>query len=234
MRNGIFVTGTGTGVGKTLVAASIARFLRLKSIDIGVVKPFATANKPHSKEYRSKDTSLLARAAEINEKDAEINPYFYPVAASPYMAAKICKMPMVNTKTAVDRVQKMCKQHEYVIVEGIGGIMVPLNESETVGSFAARLGLPIIVVTTPILGSINHTLLTIMACKFFKLKVAGIIVNKMPKSPTRVELDTPKVLEDLTHEKILAVIEKRKHISYDETGKLFAASENFEIALTPK
>src|SRR5438067_762040 len=85
---GLFITGTGTGVGKTAVAAGLAWALRKKGLDVGVMKPFATADRIFSKRYRSSDTAILARAAEASEPDHDLNPFFYRIAASPLMASR--------------------------------------------------------------------------------------------------------------------------------------------------
>jgi dethiobiotin synthetase len=74
---GIFITGTSTGVGKTVVAAGLAWALRKRRINVGVMKPFATANRVFSRKYRSQDTAILAKASQVNDDDSELNPFFF-------------------------------------------------------------------------------------------------------------------------------------------------------------
>jgi dethiobiotin synthetase len=128
--HGIFVTGTSTGVGKTLVAAGLAWALRKQKIDVGVMKPFATANRVFSKRYRSQDTALLARASAVNDHDYDLNPFFYSIAASPLSATELKYGPPVDTEKALQKLKKLGRKHQFMIVEGIGGILVPLTENE--------------------------------------------------------------------------------------------------------
>jgi dethiobiotin synthetase len=216
---GIFVTGTDTGIGKTAIAAGLAWALRKKGVDVGVMKPFATANKVFSKKYRSQDISLLARASAVNDKDYEINPFFYPIAASPLTATELKYGPPVNSRIALQKLKNLGKKHQFMIVEGIGGIMVPLTESEFVIDFAKQASLPLIIVSTAKLGTLNHTLLTIMACKKRHIKIAGIILNKTSRKPDIVEQKTAPILERLTDIKVLAQIPFSKGANYSCIGR---------------
>jgi dethiobiotin synthetase len=112
------------------------------------------------------------------------------------------------------------KKHDFLIAEGIGGIMVPLTENEYFAGFAKRVDMPVIIVATTKLGTLNHTLLTVMACEKFGLKITGIILNKISKKPNRVEQKTAEVIERLTHVKVLAVIPFSKEVNYAAIGKL--------------
>jgi dethiobiotin synthetase len=203
---GVFITGTSTGVGKTAVAAGLAWALRKRKIDVGVMKPFATANRAFSKKYRSQDTALLARAAGVRDPDHELNPSFYSVAASPLVASQLRRESQPSMEMALRALADLAKKHDFMIVEGIGGIMVPLTENESVADFAKRAGLPAIIVSTPTLGTLNHTLLTVMACKEFGTNIKGIIVNKMPKRPSIVEQKAPETIERLTGVPVLATL----------------------------
>ena len=218
--HGIFITGTSTGVGKTAVAAGLAWALRKQEIDVGVMKPFATGNKVFSKKYRSQDTAILAKASGVNDPDSTLNPFFYSIAASPLVASELKYGAPVDTKTAVRHLKKLGRKHEFVIAEGIGGIMVPLTQNESIASFIKQVDLPVVIVTTAKLGTLNHTLLTVMACKKFRLKIAGIILNKMPKNPNIVEKKSAEVIERLTHFKVLAVIPLLRGENYANVGEV--------------
>jgi len=230
--HGIFVTGTSTGVGKTLVAAGLAWALRKQKIDVGVMKPFATANRVFSKRYRSQDTALLARASAVNDHDYDMNPFFYSIAASPLSAAELKYGPPVDTEKALQKLKMLERKHRFMIVEGIGGILVPLTENESIADFAKRANLPVIIVSTPTLGTLNHTLLTIMACKKLRLKIAGIILNKTSKKPDMVEQITAPILERLTNIKVLAQIPFSKRANYVSIGKLVEEKLDIEILLS--
>ena len=230
--HGIFVTGTSTGVGKTLVAAGLAWALRKQKIDVGVMKPFATANRVFSKRYRSQDTALLARASAVNDHDYDLNPFFYSIAASPLSATELKYGPPVDTEKALQKLKKLGRKHQFMIVEGIGGILVPLTENESIADFAKRANLPLIIVSTPTLGTLNHTLLTIMACKKLRLKIAGIILNKTSKKPDMVEQKTAPILERLTNIKVLAQIPFSNRINYISIGKLIEKKLDIRMLLS--
>ena len=229
---GIFITGTNTGVGKTLVAAGFASILRKRKIDVGVMKPFATANRVFSRKYRSEDTAILAKASGVNDPDCDLNPFFYSVAASPLVASELKQGAPVNIKRAVQELKKLGRRHDFLIAEGIGGILVPLNEKETVAAFVKQVNLPVIIVSTPELGTLNHTLLTVLACKKYGLKIRGIILNKIPKKPNMVEQKTSKVIERLTHLKVLAEIPSLQGANYAAIGKVLERDLDFEKLLS--
>jgi dethiobiotin synthetase len=226
---GIFVTGTDTGVGKTAIAAGIAWALRKQKIDVGVMKPFATANRVFSKKYRSQDTALLARASAVDDHDYDLNPFFYSIAASPLSAMELEYGPPVDIKIALQKLTELGRNHQFMIVEGIGGIMVPLTEKKFVADFAKQANLPLIIVSTPKLGTLNHTLLTVMACRKLHLRVAGIILNKTSKHPDVVEGKTAPILERLTDIKVLAQIPFSKEANYISVGKL--VEDNLDIQM---
>jgi len=218
--HGIFITGTDTGVGKTIIAAGLAWAFRKNGIDVGVMKPFATAERVFSKKYRSRDVAMLARASRVKDADIEINPFFYRIAGAPLIASRLRHKPDPNTDLALQVLQKLGKIHRFIIIEGIGGIMVPLRESESVASFAKQTRVPLIIVTTARLGTLNHTLLTVMACKEFDLHVRGVIVNKMPRKPNVVEQKTIEVIERMTRIKVLAKVPMVKRADYVTIGKM--------------
>ncbi len=230
--HGIFVTGTDTGVGKTAISAGIAWALRRQKVDVGVMKPFATANRVFSKRYRSQDTALLARASAVNDHDYDLNPFFYSIAASPLSATELKYGPPVDIKSALHKLKELGRSHQFMIVEGIGGIMVPLTENEFVMDFAKRTNLPLIIVSTPKLGTLNHTLLTVMACKKLRLRVAGIVLNKTSKKPDVVEQKTAPILERLTDIKVLAQIPFSKGANYISIGKLLEEKLDIQMLLS--
>lgn len=229
---GVFVTGTNTGVGKTAVAAGLAWALRKRKINVGVMKPFATANKAFSKKYRSQDTAMLANAAGANDSDAEMNPFFCSLAASPLVASQIKREPPASIEKALQALQNLARRHDFMIVEGIGGIMVPLTENESVADFAKRAGLPAIIVSTPMLGTLNHTLLTVMACKEFGIDILGIIVNKMLKKPSPVEQKVPEAIERLTGVRVIGTLSLSKGANYSAIGRMLEKTVDLDSLLS--
>ena len=229
---GIFVTGTDTGVGKTAVAAALAWTLKKRNIDVGVMKPFATSAKEHSKKYRSEDTAILASAACAIEQDSELNPFFFKVPAAPLMAAQLLKKRPADIHEALFPLKKLEIKHSFVVVEGIGGLMVPLTEREFVADFARLADLPVLIVTHPRLGTINHTLLTVRVCKEFGLDVRGIVVNMMPKKPSAAEKNAPTMIERLSGVSVLAVVPELQKPDYRAVGALLEKTATLDRILT--
>jgi dethiobiotin synthetase len=221
---GIFVTGTDTGVGKTAVAAGIASLLKKRGINVGVMKPFATAGKRHSAKYRSEDTAALALAAGATEPDSDLNPSFFRMPAAPLVAAQLAGEKPAVMQEALFALKKLQITHDFVVVEGIGGLMVPLTEREFVADFAKLAGLPVIIVSHPRLGTINHTLLTVRACRDFGLDVAGIVINMMPKKPTAVEKKAPETIARLAGVPVVAVLPELKKAKHEEMARLIEKS----------
>jgi dethiobiotin synthetase len=216
---GVFVTGTDTGVGKTVFCAGLAWALKKRHIDVGIMKPFATANKVFSRRYKSEDTAVLARAAGAREADADLNPSFYNLAASPMMASSLTGKPPPAIDAVQESLRRLASKHEFLIVEGIGGIMVPLTVSSTVADFAKLADLPVLIVTRPGLGTLNHTVLTANACKDYGLRIAGIVVNSMPRIPDIVESNNPDALNKLTSVPVIGIIPKLRVPSYSSAGR---------------
>jgi dethiobiotin synthetase len=195
---GLFVTGTDTNIGKTFIACAIARVLKDYGVDVGVMKPFATSYKRHSTKFRSEDTWRLSRAANVADPDELINPYFYQIGTAPFLAASMSSKPSPKLGFVMDELRRLSKQHEFLVVEGIGGVMVPLSKGETVLDFIKMVGFPTIIVTSPKLGTINHTLLTFHACIRNYIRVYGIIVNKRSEKPSKAQDRIPSLLSMLT------------------------------------
>jgi dethiobiotin synthetase len=230
--HGIFITGTSTGVGKTLVAAGLAWALRKRGIDVGVMKPFATANRVFSTKYRSEDTAILAKASQVKEPDSELNPFFYSIAGSPLVASELKHKPPPSIQRALQILQNLGKKHDFLIAEGIGGILVPLTENESVAGFAKLTQLPLVIVSTSKLGTLNHTLLTVMACREFGLNIRGIIMNKLSKEYNTVEQKTVQVIERLTDVKVLAVLPASKSVHYSVIGRRLEKEIDLEKLLS--
>jgi len=163
------------------VACGLAWLLR-KINKVGIMKPLATSSKIYSRNHKSQDTAILAKAANIKEPDNILNPVFFPIPASPLMAAEILNTT-VDLKTVTKKFNFLKKKYDFTLVEGIGGIMVPITTRFSLLDLIRKMGLPIIIVSRPQLGSINHTILTINACKETKIPIIGVIFNQMPKHP---------------------------------------------------
>ncbi|MDQ6724207.1 MAG: dethiobiotin synthase [Thermoproteota archaeon] len=215
MSEGLFVTGTDTNIGKTLISASLAWKLSPHYDKICVMKPFATSDKIFSDKFNSKDLFLISKSIKLNEDQNSLNPYFYKLPASPYMASKILKTKPPSINFAFKKYKYLKKKYNFIIVEGIGGIMVPLNQKYNLVDFIKLTRLSLIIVSTPKIGTINHTLMTIQICKNYNIPIKGIIFNKMPDRPSVVEKTTPSFLEKLTKIPVLGVIPFYKNLKFN-------------------
>lgn len=200
---GVFVTGTDTGVGKTLVAAALARFLAARGLHVGVMKPAETGVEDPSR--LGPDGALLQWACGSSEPADRITPYRLRRPLAPSQAARhdgVYIDPEHLRQVAAD----LAARHDFLIVEGAGGLMVPLHGGYLMADFAGALGLPLLVVARPALGTINHTLLTVFAARGMELPLAGIIINNMPEHPDGAEAEAPHALASLASADLLAVL----------------------------
>jgi dethiobiotin synthetase len=187
------------------------------------MKPFATASTVYSNRYRSRDTASLANAANIKETDYMLNPIFFQLPGSPLMAAEILHETM-DIKTVIKKFDILKNRYDFTIVEGIGGVMVPITKKLSLIDFMKRMELPTIIVSSPRLGSINHTILTINACKVKKIPILGVIFNQMPKDPTIVESKTPEYVEKLTDTSTISIIPFMNEFNLKKVGTLLGQS----------
>ena len=193
--SGIFVTGTDTGVGKTVVAAGIAGAMRKDGIDVGVMKPIATGI-PRKNAFRSADSELLAKLSGSTDQEDEINPVFLPLEASPLAASRV-----LNTDIKLDEVfaafKRLSDKHEFIVVEGIGGVMVPIKQNYFVIDLIKEMNLPVLIVSRASLGTLNHTVLTVRACREYKLDISGIVVNGVNDN-NMAEKTVSEIIRELT------------------------------------
>jgi len=170
------------------------------------MKPFATGISEYSNKFRSKDLAILARAIELEEKQENLNPYFYPLPCSPYMASSLLNLPPPSVGYAIKKFKLLQKKYDYLLVEGIGGIMVPLNTKHTLLNFIKLTKLKVVIIATPKLGTFNHILLTVKICKSSGIPIKGIVINKMPNQPSKIEAEIPSFIQEFTKLPILGVI----------------------------
>lgn len=198
----VFITGTDTGVGKTIVSAGLALALKSRGIRVGVMKPVATDCFGPNNRLISMDAAYLMEAAE-NEFPPLVNPLRYRNPLAPQVAATIEKKE-IHIEVIYKAFETLQKLYDFVIVEGIGGLMVPITQNFYVSNLIKELNIPTLIVSRPGLGSINHTLLTIEACMIRGIDVTGIIFNRMPVANySLAEITNPKVIHDLTGVPIL-------------------------------
>jgi dethiobiotin synthetase len=189
---GVFVTGTGTEVGKTVVAAAIARTLASDGRKVAVFKPAVTGLD----EPGEPDHALLRRAAGSEQSKEEIAPYRYNPAASPHLAAELAGEP-IDPQRLLAAARAAAAGADTLVCEGVGGLLVPLSPDYLVRDLAADLGLPVIVAASPGLGTINHTLLSIEAARAGGLEVVAVVLTPWPDEPSRIEQSNRETLKSL-------------------------------------
>jgi dethiobiotin synthetase len=178
---GVFVTGTGTEVGKTVVAAVIARGLAARGETVGVFKPAVTGLDDPGEP----DHALLRRASGSAQGDDEIAPYRFGPPASPHLAARLAGRPI--DPAVLLRAARLAGRDRPLVCEGVGGLMVPLTGGYLVRDLARDLELPLVVAAPPGLGTINHTLLTLEAARAVRLEIRGVVMTPWPEHPGAIE-----------------------------------------------
>jgi len=216
---GVFVTGTGTEVGKTVVAAVIAHTMATEGKTVAVFKPAVTgladltADGPErrhigvSEAHRPEgepDHALLRRAAGSSQTDEEIAPYRYGPPASPHLAAALAGEEIESGRLlAVARAA--AASADVLVCEGVGGLLVPLSGAYLIRDLAADLDLPVVVAASPGLGTINHTLLTIEVTRAAGLTVELVVLTPWPESPSAIEDSNRETIEELGGVRVLTL-----------------------------
>jgi dethiobiotin synthetase len=179
---GVLVTGTGTEVGKTVVAAAIARTAAAAGERAAVFKPAVSGMD----EPGEPDHHLLRRAAGSGQSDDEIAPHRFGPPVSPHLAAELAGAE-IDPDELVVAARAAGESADLLVCEGVGGFLVPLTKDYLVRDFARDLGLPVVIAASPGLGTINHTLLTVEAVRAAGLEAAAVVLTPWPEPPGDVE-----------------------------------------------
>lgn len=209
MVKGIFITGTDTGVGKTYVASGIAASLRSQGVNVGVMKPAETGCRKRSGDLIPADAIRLARAAGAHDPLALINPYRFHKPLAPSVAAEL-EGKKIQKSMIMKAYRTLLRKHDFMIIEGAGGIMVPLSRNYLYLDLAQAIRLPVVVVARPGLGTINHTLLTVAALKERGIAITGVVINYSDKHrPGPAEETSPGVIEKMSRVPVLGIVPYR-------------------------
>ncbi len=208
---GIFVTGTDTGVGKTVVSAALAWSLKQSGKRVSVMKPVQTGTDL----VGLMDIEFIQRAIELDYPLDDVCPYRFPHPLAPLTAANIAGK-RIDLDVIKSCFHKLSTAHDTVIVEGAGGLLVPITDGYLMSDLAFDLGLSVILVARPGLGTLNHTLLTLESARVRGLKVMGIIINQFPAKPGFAERTNPELILRMTGVPILGVIPFDPEISVED------------------
>jgi len=204
--SGVFITGTDTGVGKTFVAAGLLRSLVKKRIRAAPFKPAETGCPVKESRLNPLDAIELKKAACVDVPLELVNPYAFEHPLAPSAASEL-EGRRIEIDKIKDAFYTLGSQFDFVLVEGAGGLMVPIVGAYFFADLAYDLALPLIVVTRPGLGTINHTLLTIEAARYRGLNLFGIVINySLPEINSQAESTNPAVIHLLSGVPILGII----------------------------
>ncbi len=203
---GLFITGTDTGVGKTVVSGIIISLLKPTGLSVGAMKPFETGCLKRDDLLIPSDGLFLKNVSHMDESLNHVTPFALEKPLAPMVAAHLDVIE-IDIKKIWKIFNKLKERYDVIIVEGVGGIMVPIKRDYFVLDMARDFGFPVIVVSRPILGTINHTLLTVNYALEHGLDVRGVIINySSPPQGDLAEETNPGVISELSSVPLLGVI----------------------------
>jgi dethiobiotin synthetase len=244
MGTAIFITGTDTDIGKTVVGAGLALAFHKAGLNVGVMKPVATGCLPRrepsvsgdSKNGRrpvaqglslfSEDVEYLMGACECRDERELVCPYMLREPLAPEVAAEL-EGVKIDVRKMVRAYKELCRKHDALIVEGAGGLLVPIKKNYFMVDLIAAFSAPIIIVARPGLGTINHTLLTRELAGARKIGVAGILINNFVERPSLAERTNPDVIRRYSGKQLLGIMPHVAGVSvaHKRYGGLLEATE---------
>ena len=200
---GYFITGTDTNVGKTVVTACLATLFKSRGEDVGVMKPLETGVDPECSSSANSDAKFLIEVSGVQDALEEVCPYRLKTPASPYQAARL-EGKELDPEKIMERFRALQSKHSMMLVEGVGGLMVPITQRYNVVDLALQVDLPLIIVSRIQIGTLNHTLLTLNAARQHGLKVAGVILNPVHAGELdNIEEEQGSLIEEFSDTPIL-------------------------------
>ncbi len=209
MEKGVFVTGGDTEVGKTVIAGAIAASMKAHGLDVGVMKPVASGAKEIDGKLVSEDAVFLKKIIDSTDDDDVVNPICLKLPIAPTIAAAES-----GVRIDIDKIWKayeeLTHRHDFVVVEGVGGLMVPIDDTVLVADMAHKMDLPLVIVSRDYLGTINHTLLTVEYARSRNLRLKGIIINMLKSGNAFV-----REIEKFSSVPILGTIPFKENVSVE-------------------
>ena len=201
---GVFVTGTGTGVGKSVLAAAICAALTARGERVAAFKPVVTGIDDEPAEGWPHDHELLASAAGGRQAASEVAPYTFGPPVSPHYAAELAGRT-IEPARILAAARAAAAAADVLVCEGVGGLLVPLTDDYAVRDVAVALGLPVVVAAATDLGTINHSLLTVAAARAVDLRVAAVVMSPWPDHPAPIERSNRETIERLAGVPVLGL-----------------------------
>lgn len=225
MSKGIFITATGTDVGKTYISALLIKAMRNAGYHCGYYKAAVSG----ADSIAESDAGFVNQAAGIGETEERLLSYLYKTPVSPHLAAQIEGNPLCMEKVEADY-RKTCREYDYIVIEGSGGIICPIRWDDEahilLEDIVIKLSLPVLVVADAGLGTINATVLTVHYLKEKQIPVVGIIVNHY--NGNEIQVDNTKMIEALTGVTVVATVRDGDiflDIPADKAKELFSVEE---------
>jgi dethiobiotin synthetase len=198
---GVFVTGTDTEVGKSVVAASICAALAARGERVAAFKPVVTGLDDEPGEF-GRDHELLAAAANVGQRPGDVTPHVFGPAVSPHLAAEEAGLKL-EPRELVEAAREQAHgtgegaegEGRVLVCEGVGGLLVPITPGYLVRDLAIDLALPVVIAARPGLGTISHTLMTIEAARAGGLRVTAVVMTPWPGDPTTMERSNRATVE---------------------------------------
>ncbi|MFO8011948.1 MAG: dethiobiotin synthase [Phycisphaerae bacterium] len=214
MTAGYFITGTDTGVGKTIVTGALAAVLRSRGTDVGVMKPVATGCERRREGLVSPDAEFLAKVADAPEPLEAISPVRFAEPLAPTVAAARAGRE-VDLHPVWTSWHRLRRAHDIMLIEGIGGALCPVTPRQTAADLARRFNLPVLVVARPGLGTINHTAMTVEVLRSRRLAVAGVVINRYNRDTEDVaELTNPDEIQRVTGAPVLGLVPEDRRTDF--------------------
>lgn len=224
---GYFVTGTDTGVGKTIVSAILINIFKAQGLRTGAMKPFETGCRREGDVLVPSDGMFLKDVAGMDEPVNFVTPVCFEKPLAPMVAAELEGIE-INIEAVRKSYQYLRGRYDAIVVEGVGGLLVPIKRDYFVVDLIKEFGLPVIVVSRPILGTINHTLLTVNHLLRENITVEGIIFNyPLPPGRSIAEETNPRVISELTDVPVIGVVPHLK--TFDNNSLLNIARQCLNV-----
>ena len=227
---GYFITGTDTGVGKTVVTACLLAIYRKHGINTGIMKPIETGVNQKCSSEANSDAKFLLTISGNKDSIEEVSPIRLKPTASPLQATRITGQT-VDISLILENFRRLQAKHDRMLVEGIGGLLVPLTVNYSVSDLIKDMNLPLIIVSRFSLGTINHTLLTVKAAQETGVEIAGIILNHSEdRSLNEIELGQASLIQELSNVPVLGECPFIDSISVEHfNDKLVKKVEHWKI-----
>ena len=218
--DGIFIAGTDTGVGKTLIAAGLVAALKDLGIDVGVMKPLESGAPSFGSAPIPQDALYLKEIAGTTDDLNLINSYCFHAPLAPGVAAE-----QEGVKVDLQRIERMYKElkgrHQFMVVEGAGGLLVPIAQGVLLPDLIKLLGLPLLLVARASLGTINHTLLSLYYCQQEGLEVKGVIMSKSTPEPDPSEASNAQVIAECSAVPLLGTLPHLRDYAQVKGNRIF-------------